>query len=88
MKQLSILLLLTGMISCEKLTPLTDDGRNTMSCKIDGEVFIAEHVFDLSGIDSPNAKLVNGSFTLSGSEKQSKKGLSRYIFIKIVLFVK
>jgi hypothetical protein len=59
----AMLLLLLGCDKGPDLTPITQEGRNTFSCKVNGKVWIPDGTGDWFGVANP----INGGFAGYGS---------------------
>jgi hypothetical protein len=85
--RLVVLLLLLGCDKGPDLTPVTQEGKNTFSCKVNGKVWIPDGTGDWFGV----AKVINGGFFTNYSNeltiyvwtyKQNKTEL--HIFLKTI----
>jgi hypothetical protein len=84
---LAVLMLLCGCDKGPELTPTTQEGKNTFSCKVNGKLWIPDGTGDWFGV----AKAINGGFTINNADertiylrtyKQDKTEV--YIFLKTV----
>ncbi|WP_159471599.1 DUF6252 family protein [Dyadobacter sp. 3J3] len=85
-RYLSILAVLLLLWSCDKgpdLTPTTQEGKNTFSCKVNGEVWIPDGSSDWFGLD----KAINGGFAGYGSNNPPTIYLRTYSTNKIGLHI-
>ncbi|MCF0056478.1 DUF6252 family protein [Dyadobacter sp. CY356] len=88
---LSTLVTVLLLWSCDKgpdLTPTTQEGKNTFSCKVNGKVWIPDGTGDWFGV----AKAINGGFAGYGSHNPptihlwtySKDNSEMHIFLKTI----
>ena len=80
---LAVLLFFPGCDKGPDLTPVTQEGRNTFSCKVNGKVWIPNGSSDWFGLD----KAINGGFAGYGSNNPPTIYLRAYSTNKIGLHI-
>lgn len=84
---LAVLLLFWGCDKGPDLTPTTQEGKNTFSCKVNGKVWIPDGTGDWFGVTNP----INGGFTINNADKRTiylrtykQDKTELYIFLKTI----